>query len=55
MKNEWIQNYNSYLCNSCPPLDFNKILTLKNDKALSFYSLNRIFALSLNKISGISG
>ena len=25
---------------------FNKILTLKNDNKLSFYSLNRIFALS---------
>ena len=33
---------------------FNKILTLKNDNKFSFYSLNRIFALSLHKISCIS-
>ena len=29
--------------------NFNKILTLENDNKLSFYSLNRIFALSLQK------
>ena len=34
--------------------NFNKILTLENDNKLSFYSLNRIFALSLHKIGGIS-
>ncbi|GEM_PF-2958525 len=33
---------------------FNKILTLKNDNKFSFYSLNRIFALSFHKISCIS-
>ena len=34
--------------------NFNKILTLENDNKLLFYSLNRIFALSLHKIGGIS-
>ena len=34
--------------------NFNKILTLENDNKLLFYSLNRIFALSLHKIDGIS-
>ena len=34
--------------------NFNKILTLENDNKLSFYSLNRIFALSLYKIGCIS-
>ena len=34
--------------------NFNKILALENDNKLSFYSLNRIFALSLHKIGGIS-
>ena len=34
--------------------NFNKILTLENDNKLSFYSLNRIFALSFNKIGCIS-
>ena len=29
--------------------NFNKILTLENDNKLLFYSLNRIFALSLQK------
>ena len=32
-----------------------KILTLGNVNKLSFLSLNRIFALSVNKISGTSG
>lgn len=31
-------------------LDFNKILTPGNDNKLSFLSLNRIFALPLQKI-----
>ena len=32
----------------------NKNLTLKNENNFSFYSLNRFFALSLDKIGGTS-
>ena len=38
----------------CIVFDFNKILTLKNEKYFSFSSLNRIFAVPLNKVRCIS-
>ena len=40
---------------SYSPLGFDKILTLGNVNKFPFLSLNRIFALSVNKISGTSG
>ena len=39
----------------CIALGFDKILTLGNMNKFPFLSLNRIFALSLDKISGTSG
>ena len=39
----------------CIALGFDKILTLGNMNIFPFLSLNRIFALSLDKISGTSG
>ena len=38
----------------CIVFDFNKILTLKNEKYFSFFSLNRIFTVPLNKVRCIS-
>ena len=38
----------------CIALGFDKILTLGNVNKFPFLSLNRIFALSLDKISGTS-
>ena len=38
----------------CIVFDFNKILTLKNEKYFSFSSLNRIFTVPLNKVRCIS-
>ena len=38
----------------CIALGFDKILTLGNVNIFPFLSLNRIFALSLDKISGTS-
>ena len=45
---------NSYLCKLCFVFDLNKNLTLKKDNLFSFSSLNRFFALSLDKIGCIS-
>ena len=45
---------NSYLCKLCFFIDLNKNLTLKKDNLFSFSSLNRFFALSLDKIGCIS-
>ena len=39
---------------SCIVFDFNKNLTLTKTNKFDFASLNRFFALSLNKIGGIS-
>src|SRR5574344_1185171 len=39
----------------CHSTRLDKILTLMNENRFSFSSLNRIFALSLNKISCVSG
>ena len=41
---------NSYLCKLCFFIDLNKNLTLKKDNLFSFSSLNRFFALSLQRI-----
>ena len=40
---------NSYLCKLCFVFDLNKNLTLKKDNLFSFSSLNRFFALSLQR------
>ena len=45
---------NSYLCKLCFVFDLNKNLTLRKDNLFSFSSLNRFFALSLDKIGCIS-
>ena len=41
---------NSYLCKLCFVFDLNKNLTLKKDNLFSFSSLNRFFALSLQRV-----
>ena len=45
---------NSYLCKLYISLYLNKNLTLRKDNLFSFSSLNRFFALSLDKIGCIS-
>ena len=40
---------NSYLCKLCFVFDLNKNLTLKKDNLFSFSSLNRFFALPLQR------
>ena len=44
----------SYLCNSCIVFDLYKILTLTNVNKFPFVSLNRIFALTFDKLGCIS-
>ena len=53
IKNKWILKI-SLSMKSYSPLGFDKILTLGNVNKFPFLSLNRIFALSLNKISRTS-
>ena len=45
---------NVFAFSFCIALGFDKILTLGNVNKFPFLSLNRIFALSLDKISGTS-